>query len=62
MNTVPAKELSNISMVAGNETKYKIVIDNGVLKEWVGFGWLELRKTNSQDLKRFPVVEREKGV
>jgi len=49
-------------MVAGNETKYKIVIDNGVLKEWVGFGWLELRKTNSQDLKRFPVVEREKGV
>ena len=45
-------------MVNGNETKYKIVIDNGVLKNWVGIGWIELRKATPQDQDKYPTVTR----
>jgi hypothetical protein len=56
---VAAKELSTIAMVNGNESKYKIVIDNGVLKEWVGFGWIILHGgVTPEDSKKYPTVER----
>jgi hypothetical protein len=56
--TIPAKELTNRAMVKGNEHLYSIVIDNGILKEWVAIGWLEVREATPEDFKKYPVVER----
>ena len=58
MTTITASKLTNIAMVNGNETLYKIIIDNGYLKEWVGIGWIELRKATPGDLKKYPIVEQ----
>jgi len=58
MNKIPVKELSNSAMVAGNESKYQIVVDGGILKEWVGIGWIELREALPDDIGKYPVVER----
>lgn len=33
-------ELTTIAMVNGNEKKYSKVVIDGVLKEWVGIGWV----------------------
>jgi len=54
--TVCVRELSNLRMVAGNEKKYKTVIHQGVVKDWVAFGWIELRKPTLEDKKKYPVV------
>jgi hypothetical protein len=59
INTVPASALTNISMVEGNEKIYKIVIDNGMLKEWVGIGWIELRKATAKDKDKYPTIKRD---
>jgi hypothetical protein len=58
VKTVKASELVNIRMVGGNEKKYDAVIDNGILKEWVAIGWIDLRKATDEDHKKFPVVTR----
>ena len=54
--TVHARELSTLKMVAGNEKKYKTVIHQGVVKDWVGFGWIELRKPTLEDKRKYPVI------
>lgn len=59
MTKIAAKEFTNIAMVNGNEQLYKVVIDNGMVKEWVGIGWLELRKAVPSDYKKMPEVDRE---
>ncbi len=42
-HVVKRSKLTTISMVAGNEKKYKKVIDtDGKVKEWVGIGWVEI--------------------
>ena len=53
---ITRKELSNLRMVAGNEKKYGKVIMGGVLKEWIGFGWIVLRIATEKDRKRYPEV------
>jgi hypothetical protein len=58
VETVEATELSNIRMAGANEKKYQAVIDNGILKEWVAIGWVDLRKATDTDHKKFPVVTR----
>ena len=55
---VSARRLSNLAMVNGYEKLYRIVIDNDVVKEWVGIGWIELRKASPRDLKKYPIVDR----
>jgi hypothetical protein len=60
MSNIPASELTNRAMVAGNEKVYKVVIDQGYVKEWVGFGWIDLRKATPSDLKKHPTVTRGK--
>lgn len=55
--TIKRRELTNLRMVVGNEKKYSVVIIDGVVKEWIGIGWLELREPTEEDLKTFPVVE-----
>lgn len=59
MKTVKATELSNLKMVAGNEKKYGAVVENDILKEWVGFGWIDIRTATKEDYEKFPVVERK---
>ena len=54
---VQRNELSNIRMVAGNEKKYKKVILDGMVKEWIGIGWIDLRKATAKDKKKFPTVK-----
>jgi hypothetical protein len=58
MTQIAASKLTNMAMVNGNEELYKVVIDNGYVKEWVGIGWIELRKATPGDLKKHPTVER----
>ena len=55
---ISARKLSTLAMVNGNEKLYKKVIDNGVLKEWVGIGWIELGKATQKDLVNYPIVKR----
>lgn len=55
---VEARELSLLAMVGGKEGKYRIVVDKGVVKQWVGIGWIELRKATETDLDTYPVVVR----
>ena len=55
---VQAMELSKFRMAGGNEKKYSIVIDEGVLKEWVAIGWVDLREATDADRKKFPMVTR----
>ena len=56
-NTVKAEDLSIMRMTMGGEKKYTKVIHKGVLKEWVGIGWLTLKgKPTREDYKRYPRV------
>jgi hypothetical protein len=34
------RELSREKMIDGNEKFFTKVIDNGMIKDWVGFGWV----------------------
>ena len=61
MNKVSAKMLSKLAMIQGNEKKYSIVIDEDILKQWIGFGWIELREATTEDLKKYPIVIRGKN-
>ena len=56
---VKVTELSNIRMAGHNEKEYPVVIDNGILKEWVAIGWIDLREATQKDYKKFPSVERD---
>jgi phage/plasmid-associated DNA primase len=58
MKKVKRSELSNLRMIAGNENKYDLVIDeNGNLKEWVGIGWIHIRHATEDDYKDYPELE-----
>ena len=60
MTNVRLSELSIISMVAGNERKYSMIILDGILKEWVGFGWIDIREATEEDNTKYPIaVENE---
>lgn len=55
---IPVEKLSTLSMVAGNEKRVRFVIDGGMLKEWVGIGWIDIRKATAADRKKYPEVRR----
>jgi len=63
LKTVRVSELTLLKMVAGGEKRHKIVIDtDGKLKEWVGFGWIDLRVATEHDRERWPrVVGKREG-
>lgn len=51
-------QLSNLRMVASGELKgITKVIDGGVVKEWVGIGWITLEPPTDEERKTLPVVE-----
>jgi len=54
---VKQSKLTTIAMVNGNEKKYKKVIDtDGLVKEWVGIGWITLDEKPDKR-KHYLVVE-----
>lgn len=55
---IPAlrSELTNLRMVAGNEKKYKRIVLDGSLKEWVSIGWVRIRTASERDKKVYPTV------
>jgi len=59
MKTIPVNEVSILKMVAGNEKRFRAVIDDGILKEWIGFGWIENREATPEDYKKYAVVVRD---
>lgn len=42
-------ELSNLKMVCGNEKKFTKVIMDGIVKQWVGFGWVDVDEVPNPD-------------
>lgn len=54
---VDAARLTNLKMTAGGEAKLKRVVQGGILKEWVGIGWIEVRAATRSDRKRYPEVK-----
>lgn len=54
--TVRRSDLSTIKMVAGLEDVYTRVIDDGVLKEWVGIGWVNVGPATDADRAKYPTV------
>ena len=43
-------------MVAGNEKKYSRIILDGVVKNWVGFAWVDEGKASIEDKRNYPIV------
>ena len=56
MNTIKRSELQTWRMVAGNEDRYPIVIDNGMKKEWVAIGWIDAGPATDEDKAQYPTV------
>lgn len=54
---VARAELSTWKMVAGNEERIPVVIDNGIRKEWVGIGWIDIGPATEHDLATYPTVK-----
>lgn len=55
-NFVSLNDLGIISMVAHNENKYQTVIFEGIVKDWVSIGWMDLREATNDDYLRFPIA------
>lgn len=51
------KDLTSIKMVASGEKRITKVIRGGMVKEWVGIGWIDLRPATSRDRQRYPEVK-----
>jgi hypothetical protein len=54
--TVKRSKLSRIHMVAGGEKRHPTVILDGNVKDWVGFGWIDLGPADDEDREKYPVV------
>ena len=56
---VHARELSNLKMSCGNQKKCPVVIDDGIVKGWVGIGWVSKGKATAKDKALYPEVTRD---
>lgn len=61
MKTVKRSELTHRKMVAGNEKKYTTVIIEGIVKDWVGIGWVGEDKATDEDRAKFPEMVENDG-
>lgn len=59
MKTVKRSDLQAWKMVAGNEDVYNRVVDNGVLKEWVAIGWIDIGTATEEDKATYPTVQED---
>ncbi len=57
--TVTPRQCAIISMCDGRgEKTHSTVIDEGIVKDYVGIGWIDIRKATSDDYKKYPTVKR----
>jgi len=61
MNTIPISKCSTIAMVNGGERTHPTVVHGVVLKQWVGIGWINLRKATQEDKEKYPSVSENKA-
>ena len=54
--TVTRRAVGNVAMVNGNEKKHPRVILDGIVKNWIGFGWVDEGKATAADRKKYPTV------
>ena len=54
VKTVKRKRLNPITMSVRN--KPDVVIDNGVIKRYVGIGWVSERNAPAEDKNKYPTV------
>jgi hypothetical protein len=52
------RELSREKMIDGNEKFFTKVIDNGMIKDWVGIGWVADVPAKEEDYCKYPEVQR----
>lgn len=57
MKTVTRRQVGTIHMVQGGEKTHPIIILNGIIKEWVGFGWIGEDKATKKDKQKYPTVK-----
>jgi len=55
--TLARRDVTNIAMTAGNENKISQIILDGVVKEWVGIGWIDLRDATKDDYLKIREVK-----
>jgi hypothetical protein len=55
--TVPRDHLNPWKMVSGNEDVYPVVIDNGIRKDWVAIGWIDIGPASDEDKALYPHVK-----
>ena len=68
---IKRSEVTNLAMIAGNESKFtRIILNNEIqewvgftriilnnkIQEWVGFGWITLRDAKPKDYEKYPLV------
>ena len=51
-------DLSNLRMTTGGEKTHPKVILDGIVREWVGFGWIDCDPPSKEDLAKLPLVDR----
>lgn len=49
---------ATLRMTTGGEKSHPIVIHDGMVKEWVGFGWIDLGLAVPDDYLKYPEVEQ----
>lgn len=54
--TVTVAECSKFRMAAGNEKRFRKVVWDNQLMEWVAIGWIKLRDAAAADRKKYPTV------
>jgi hypothetical protein len=54
---VTFKQVSTLGMTTGGEKRHPIVIHDGLLKDWVGIGWVTLRTATVADARKYPKVK-----
>lgn len=51
---IPIGNLSNIHMTLRGENVHPVVIHNGMVKRWVGMGWVTEEPATAEDRAKYP--------
>lgn len=58
-NFLPTRSVSTLAMTSGGENRHPKIIHRGMIKTWVGIGWVDSREALIADYKELPVVHDE---
>lgn len=54
--TVKRSQVSNTAMIQGGEKTISRIIMDGVVKNWVGIGWVDEGEATAEDKKKYPTL------